>query len=153
MVLAGAIIGGAASAGTFEDAQEAFQRNDMKTVIRLLLPLAEHGSAEIQYALSNAYYWRQEYTNAVKWCRRAADQGDIKAQQNLAHMYLLGEGVPRDFVEAYKWFSLAAAHDTDETWQRWAREDLNRLEPHMTPAQIAEAQKLTREWKPNVTQP
>jgi hypothetical protein len=55
-----------------------------------------------------------------------------------------GEGVPRDYVEAYMWFSLAAAQgDAD------ARRNLDLTETLLTPEQRAEAQKMVREWKPH----
>jgi hypothetical protein len=41
------------------------------------------------------------------------------------------------------WFSLSAAQDDDD-----AAKNRDVIAQHMTPAQIAEAQKLTREWKP-----
>ena len=80
---------------------------------------------------------------AVGWYRRAAEQGNIHAQHSLGLMYDQGEGVPKDAVSAYMWFNLAAAqgHDT-------ARANRDVVEKQMTPAQIAEAQKLGREWKP-----
>src|SRR5665647_1597615 len=53
------------------------------------------------------------------------------------------EAWPKDYVVAYMWFSLSAAQgDHDSAIQR----DL--VAKLMTPAQIAEAQKLAREWKP-----
>ena len=46
---------------------------------------------------------------AATWYRKAASQKLAGAQNSLGGMYLFGEGVPKDPVEAYKWFSLAAA--------------------------------------------
>ena len=48
---------------------------------------------------------------AAKWFRRAAEQGLANSQNKLGLMYEQGEGVPRDYVLAYVWFSLAAAQD------------------------------------------
>jgi hypothetical protein len=45
---------------------------------------------------------------AVKWLRKAADQGYAKAQLNLGVMYANGEGVPEDDKEAVKWYRMAA---------------------------------------------
>jgi uncharacterized protein len=45
--------------------------------------------------------------------------------------------VPQNFVQAHKWFQLAGSSLYRDT-----------LAAKMTPAQIAEAQKLAREWKP-----
>ena len=40
--------------------------------------------------------------------RRAADQGDARAQNNLGVMYATGQGVLQDAGEAVKWFRRAA---------------------------------------------
>ena len=50
----------------------------------------------------------QDYTEAVKWYRRAAEQGDAYAQNSLGHMYDSGQGVPQDYAEAVKWYRRAA---------------------------------------------
>jgi len=55
----------------------------------------------------------------------------------------LGLAVPQDYVQAHLWFNLAAAQG-DES----AREGRDIIGLRMTPARIAEAQKLAREWKP-----
>jgi TPR repeat protein len=59
-------------------------------------------------------------------------------------MYANGHGVPQDYVLAHMWFNLAAATGMVET----AAADRDMVAAKMTPAQIAEAQKLAREWKP-----
>ena len=61
--------------------------------------------------------------------------------------YAEGRGVPQDYVRAHMWFSLAAAQG-----EQRAVKTLEMAERKMTPDQIAEAQKLARDWKP-VTQP
>ena len=45
---------------------------------------------------------------AVKWYRKAADQGHAQAQSNLGVMYVKGEGVPENDAEAFKWYRKAA---------------------------------------------
>ena len=45
---------------------------------------------------------------AVKWYRRAAEQGNVDAQLNLGDIYARGDGVPGNLAEAVKWFRLAA---------------------------------------------
>ena len=55
-----------------------------------------------------AAYRSGDYTSAVKWYRLAAEQGDAKAQNNLAAMFSLGRGVAQDYVEAVKWYQRAA---------------------------------------------
>ena len=51
----------------------------------------------------------QDYAEAVKWYRLAAEQGDAASQFNLGLKYGKGEGVPQDYVEAHKWLNLAAS--------------------------------------------
>jgi TPR repeat protein len=79
---------------------------------------------------------------AAKWFRRAADQGHIGAQVYLGLCYATGLGVPQDNIQAYMWLSLAAARSDQD-----AISNRNRVAQQMTPAQIAEAQKLAVEWK------
>ena len=50
----------------------------------------------------------QDYKEAVKWSRLAAEQGYASAQYNLGLMYNNGNGVPQDYAEAVKWYRLAA---------------------------------------------
>jgi TPR repeat protein len=57
--------------------------------------------------------------------------------------YASGHGVPQDYVTAHMWFGLSAAQDDDD-----AAKNRDVIAQRMTPAQIAAAQKLTREWKP-----
>ena len=50
----------------------------------------------------------QDYAKAVRWYRRAAEQGHANAQFNLGNMYFHGRGVPEDYPEAVRWLHLAA---------------------------------------------
>jgi uncharacterized protein len=50
----------------------------------------------------------QDYKEAMKWYRLAADQGFAKAQFNLGDIYDQGHGVAQDYKEAVKWYQLAA---------------------------------------------
>jgi uncharacterized protein len=80
---------------------------------------------------------------AIFWFSRAAEQGVVPAFAKLGQMYQEGQGVPEDFVQAYMWFQLAAANGEAPSAER---RDI--LAAKMTYAQIAEAQKRAREWKP-----
>lgn len=50
----------------------------------------------------------QDYAEAVKWYRKAAEQGYALAQYNLGAMYGNGNGVTQDYAEAVKWLRKAA---------------------------------------------
>ena len=52
--------------------------------------------------------WPQSDAEAVKWYRKAAEQGHAAAQNNLGAMYANGQGVARSDAEAVKWFRKAA---------------------------------------------
>jgi TPR repeat protein len=80
---------------------------------------------------------------AVFWFSRAAEQGDVLAFAKLGWMYAQGRGVLQDFIQAYMWYNLSAAQGEPR-----AAEARDALATQMTPAQIAEAQQLAREWKP-----
>jgi len=80
---------------------------------------------------------------AVFWFSRAAEQGDVLAFAKLGWMYAQGRGVLQDFIQAYMWYNLSAAQG-----EQRAAEARDALAKQMTPAQIAEAQQLAREWKP-----
>ncbi|MGA7534999.1 MAG: hypothetical protein WBW27_24265 [Pseudolabrys sp.] len=91
---------------------------------------------------------RRDYQTAVRLIRPLAEQGNANAQYNLGVLYDNGLGVPQDKVRAYMWFTLSASQGRDGAA---AFRDL--IARRMTPAQIEEAQKLTREWKPNTQSP
>jgi TPR repeat protein len=90
----------------------------------------------------------QDYTEAVKWYRLAAEHGYPDAKFNLGTMYGDGHGVPQDYVQAHMWFNLAAAQYADAKDRDRAAQARDFTATKMTPAQLAEAQKLAREWKP-----
>ena len=50
-----------------------------------------------------------DYTKAVEYFQKAAEQGYAMAQYNLALCYGKGEGVTKNYTEAVKWFKKAAA--------------------------------------------
>jgi uncharacterized protein len=83
----------------------------------------------------------EDDAEAVKWYRKAAEQGHAMAQSNLGVMYGNGQGVAQDDVMGYMWFNLAAAQGNER-----AKENKGILSERMTREQIAEAQKLSREW-------
>ncbi|MGC2774099.1 MAG: tetratricopeptide repeat protein [Bradyrhizobium sp.] len=106
---------------------------------------AERGHAHSQFRVGDMYMSGDGVAKndgeAVKWFRKAAEQGLPNAQGMLGLMYAKGQAVPVDYVLAYMWLALStegnpgAAQFRDAVGQR------------MTAAQIAEAQKRSREWK------
>ncbi len=70
-----------------------------------------------------------------------AKQGRADALYNLGLAYSTGQGVSVDYVAAHKWFNLAAMRGSDlaKTWRAQISNEMNSN-------QIAEAQRLAREW-------
>jgi|TARA_R110002124_G_C8677892_1_gene491821 TPR repeat protein len=73
--------------------------------------------------------------------RKAADQGLVDAQFKLGGMFHLGRGVIQDAVMAHMYFNIASAGGSDS-----ARKNRDRVAEQMTREQVAEAQRLAREW-------
>jgi len=118
-------------------------QDDEEAVI-WFLRAADQGHAEAQASLGFLYSTGdsvpQNYVEAVRWYRLAADRG------------FKGEGVLQNYVEAHKWFNLVASRATgDEQKISEEARDLAKardlVAQLMTPAQLAEAQKLAREWQ------
>jgi TPR repeat protein len=143
-----------ATAGPLEDGDAAYERGDYATAVQLWRPLAEQGNPEAQFILGQMYNTgrgvSQDYAEAVKWYRRAAEQGDVLSQAVLGAMYGGEEGVPPDYVQSYMWSNLAASRASTQEDRNMALEMRNIVESKMTPEQIAEAQRLAREWKPKM---
>ena len=91
---------------------------------------------------------KRDYATAVRLIRPLAEQGDATAQYNLGVFYDNGLDVPQDRVSAYMWFTLSAAQGKEG-----AATFRDLIARRMTPAQIAEAQKLAHEWKPTSSRP
>jgi hypothetical protein len=121
-ILAGVVLSlmlaGGAAAGPFEEGVAAYERGDYATALRLLRPLAEQGYAS--------------------------------AQHNLGVAYGEGQGVPQDYVLAHMWFNLAASRfsGSEEEYRDKAVKNRDFVASKMTPAQLTEAQRLAREWRP-----
>ena len=137
----------------FDAGMAAYVDRDYATALQEWTPLADHGDARAQFSLGVMYANGQGVPQndkndkngkeALRWYRLAADQKHGGAQYNLGIMYAKGYGVLQDYVQAYMWWSLAAAKG-DET----AASARKQLAEKMSQSQIVEAQRLAREWKP-----
>ena len=122
-----------------------FQGGHTKAIAAVILVLGfatPGGAGPLEDA--DAAIKRRDYATAVRLIRPLAEQGDANAQYKLGVFYDNGLGVPQDKIRAYMWLNLSAAQGREGAA---AFRDL--IARRMTPAQKEEAQKLTREWKPN----
>jgi len=105
------------------------------------LKAANQGVAEAQFILGSRYYEygkksKESYKTAFGWFYKAARQGLREAQFNTGIMYGLGQGVPTNNVEAYKWLVLASAQGSMQAMM--VREG---LAGELTAEQMAEAER------------
>jgi len=127
---------------------------DAAAAVKWFRKAADQGEAMAQLNLGFMYFRGQgvpqDYAASAKWYRKAADQGDAMAQFHLGFMYFGGQGVPQDYVQAHKWFNLAASRfkASEGEFRDKVVRGRDLVATKMTPAQIAEAQKLARDWKP-----
>ncbi len=124
---------------------------DDAEAVKLYREAANQGYAEAQNALGLCYdrppfeglFPLRAFVKAVEWYLKAANQGYAEAQYNLGRCYFLGQGVTQDYVQAYKWFNLAAAQGKTD-----ANMFLNASAVHLSPEAIAEAERLSSEFVP-----
>jgi len=83
----------------------------------------------------------QDYQEALRWCGLAAEQGHGRAMFIIGRLYHTAHGVPHDLVRAHMWYNLATANGYDDG-KKWR----DRIADDMSPSQVAEAQKMAREW-------
>lgn len=136
----------------FDEGVAAHNRGDYAAALRGFLPLAQQGHAGAQYSLGLMYASGrgvpQDECEALKWFRLAGAQGVAGAQYSLGVMYASGQVAPQDYVQAHMWSTLAASRLSPGKNRDTAVKNRDIVAQKMTPAQLAEAQRLAREWKP-----
>ncbi len=93
-------------------------------------------------------YERKNYPVALKIFTKLAEQGDANAQFALGFMYANGEGVPKDYVQAAKWFYLGKANGVEADGVE-ADKAIRQIESRMSHQQIEQAQALATQWWQN----
>ena len=90
-----------------------------------------------------AAYTAGDHQKAFRLLKPLAEQGDVAAQVMLGEMHDEGEGVPEDDVRAYAWLSISLKRSQFDNHH--IKQFKETVVKRMTPTQIAEAQKLSRE--------
>lgn len=86
----------------------------------------------------------KRYQEAIVQWMTAANNEDGRAMLAIGRAYLQGLGVLQDYVEAYKWFNLAASFGISD-----AVAERDAISVEMTAEERSEARKLARNWKPD----
>lgn len=84
-----------------------------------------------------AAYNRGDYLPAIRLFRPLAEEGNPKAQSLMGAMYRKGQGVPRNLVHAFMWFSFAARRGDAE-----AKAELHEVSKTMTAAELSQAETM-----------
>lgn len=96
----------------FRAGVEAYQRSNHITAFQEFWTLAHEGHAGAQFNLgvlyATGYAGPQDFTQAARWYRQAAERGHALAQCNLGVLYEHGQGVLQSDGEAIHWYRLAA---------------------------------------------
>ena len=128
---------------------------DYKPTVKTPRMLADKGDAQAQFALGRAAFYGegdtpQDFAEALKWMQLAAVQGHAGAQGFIGLMCETGHGVPKDYVHAYQWLTLAADGfpQPDPGRRDAALGARDVVAAKMTAAEIAAAQKLVGDWRP-----
>ena len=121
--------------GVPQDSKEAFKYYKLA---------AEQGNSDAQNNLGVMYDQGEgvsvNYKEALKWYLLAAEHGNRDAPNNIGVLYMIGLGTIRNFAEAHKWFTIAGARDIE------AKSNKEFTEKKLTPEQIAESERLAKEW-------
>ena len=109
----------------------------------------EQGNLDAQSSLDLLYWgWScfspcqrvpRDYQESIKWFKLAAEQDHGYAQNALGTMFMLGYGVPADFVISHMWFNIAAANGAESAG---ANRDI--IAKEMTSEDISKAEAMAR---------
>jgi len=130
-----------------EAAASPAQGRPQAEALNSLAQAAEQGDPEAQFQLGSLYL-RADSTGtqhsdveAAEWFAKAAEQGQVGAQSMLGSLYFTGRGVPRDYLKAYMWSSIAAAQGNPVS-----QEQLAEVAPYMSSDDLAESKRQSAAW-------
>ena len=83
---------------------------------------------------------------SAAWLQKAAERGYVYAQEMLGSDYLAGEGVPRDYAEAYFWFDIACASKAREVVDGIRATQRDAAAVYLSPAELSREQGRARKW-------
>lgn len=102
--------------------------------VAVVVSWAAMAPANADYAAGVRYWGRGDFTGAAREFLPAAQAGDVESQYMMGRLYSLGDGVPKDFVQAWVWFDSAAS--LGHSLAADARESMAHI---LTPDQLAQA--------------
>jgi uncharacterized protein len=101
----------------FTKGANAYNSGDYRTALKELLPYANEGNAEAQWAIGSMYRWGygvlKDYSKAAKWFEKSGNQSHARSSAQLASMYWWGEGFggkwsTKNAKTSFQWWKKAA---------------------------------------------
>jgi TPR repeat protein len=134
---------GAYKLGCYYDGQGAgIVESDSDQALKYKLVSAEAGYALAQHDVANLYDKRGNSEEALKWWKRAGDQGYPGALFGLSRLYSAGKGTPKDLSLSYAYFKLSKLAPA---------KNVNEMAALLSEQELKNAEKLVSEWKPRTT--
>lgn len=118
-----------------------------ESMIQVIKPYADKNNVIAQYELGHVYYdlpsppQEENFRMAIKYFRQAAEAGWPAAQNSYGAMLMQGEGVPKDLIESYKWFSIAS-----QAGHSKAQGNLALVSGQMSVDQVYKGEELSSQW-------
>ena len=110
--------------------------------LKYKLIAAKAGYALAQHDVALLYARQENFEEAMKWSKMSGDQGYPTALYNLSGLYYQGKGTPKDLSLAYAYFKLSKFAPPKK---------VNEMAAILTQPELAKAEKLVSEWKPQPT--
>ena len=99
-------------------------------LVAMLVAVLGAGVAHADLYEAGQAYDKKDYETAFRLYRELAELGQVYAQENVASMYVGGEGVKRDNVAGYAWATIALENGGGAA--DVMRNIITQLDPHMT---------------------
>jgi uncharacterized protein len=134
---------GAYKLGCYYDGQgEGIVAADSNEALKYKLIAAKAGYALAQHDVAILYRRQENFEEAAKWWKMAGDQGSPESLYSLSGLYFEGKGAPKDLSLAYAYYKLS---------QLVPRRKVNEMAAILSKPELAKAEKLVSEWKPQPT--
>jgi TPR repeat protein len=134
---------GAYKLGCYYDGQgEGIIASDADQALKYKIVAAEAGYSLAQHDVANLYDRRGNSEEALKWWKKAGDQGYPNALFSLSRSYFIGKGAPKDLSLAYAYFKLSKLAPA---------KSVNEMAATLSEPELKNAEKMVSEWKPQVT--
>ena len=113
------------------------------------------GDADAQFELAGLYAEgdgvKQNLTEAVKWYRKAAEQGHDGAQFKLGLSYQNGKGVPQSDTDAYIWLNISAENGAPLNGRGRAGELADGIRASLSASQLEQAEKIAKRFQQQIS--